>query len=93
MSAAQEWAALLLDAARHDEARTALLALDEEAIPALVEVFYAGVSEADGLLLLELIGQIGGYEAVNLLRDVYDHERPLWREAAAHWLRQDGFIS
>ncbi|MBZ0294834.1 MAG: hypothetical protein K8L99_19885 [Anaerolineae bacterium] len=89
---AREWARCLLDVSQREQAREALLALDEDAVPALVDTFYAGVNEEQGIAVLQLVGEIGGYEAVNLLLDVYENERESWRNVAAEALRRDGFI-
>jgi hypothetical protein len=71
-----------------------LLLQDEAIIGKLIDEFYAGVGLARGTALLDVIGQIGGYEAVALLKDVVDHPsaKQEWREVALRWLRHDGFI-
>lgn len=68
-----------------DEAqRATLLALDEDAVDPLISAFYAGVNEAQGVAILELVGEIGGPDALTLLRNVgYDPTtRAAWRVAA-----------
>ncbi|MDX1993231.1 MAG: hypothetical protein SF029_12635 [bacterium] len=75
-----------------DTARQTLYALDEEAIEPLVDQFYAGVNEATGLAILEIVSDIGGWEARMLLEDVvhlsarYPYES--WRVAARLGLQQ-----
>jgi len=67
-----------------ESAREALRALDEDAVDPLINAFYAGVNEAHGIAILELVGEIGGPDALTLLRNIgYDPTtRPAWREAA-----------
>jgi lysophospholipase L1-like esterase len=75
-----------------DSARQTLYALDEEAVEPLIDQFYAGVNEATGLAILEIVSDIGGWEARMLLEDVvhlsarYPHES--WRVAARLGLQQ-----
>ena len=56
--------------AQRDAARAALLQMDEDVMDLLVAEFYAGMPEKLAVALLEIIGEIGGYEALNLLGDV-----------------------
>jgi len=67
-----------------EAAREALRALDEDAVDPLINAFYAGVNEALGIAILELVGEIGGPDALTLLRNIgYDPTtRPAWHEAA-----------
>src|SRR5262249_13572655 len=76
------------DAARRDAARAALLAYDEEAADFLIAEFHAGVSAALGIAIIELVSEIGGPDAMTLLRYVYHFEEkcPVWQKAAAHAL-------
>jgi len=60
-----------IDAAERDAARSTLLQMDEDVMDLLVAEFYAGMPEKLAVSLLEIIGEIGGYEALNLLGDVY----------------------
>lgn len=55
-------------------ARMILLAVQEEAVEALADAYYAGVTEAQAGMILAVLGEIGGYEAVNILRDVFQYE-------------------
>lgn len=55
-------------------ARMILLAVQEEAVEALADAYYAGINEAQGQMLLGILGEIGGYEALNILRDVFQYE-------------------
>jgi hypothetical protein len=75
-------------------ARLALLQQDEAIVGLLVDAFYAGVSLALGVELLNVIGQIGGYEAVALFRDLSSDPgtRAEWTAIAVKWLRHDGFF-
>lgn len=69
-----------------DSVLSAIYAADEDAVAALTDQFYAGVNEATGLAILEIVSDIGGWEARLLLEDVvhltarYPHES--WRVAA-----------
>jgi hypothetical protein len=67
-----------------DAGRAALLQMDEDVIDLLVAEFYAGMPEKLAVSLLEIIGEIGGYEALNLLGDVYYSRdtRPALKAAA-----------
>ncbi|MEM6284430.1 MAG: HEAT repeat domain-containing protein [Chloroflexota bacterium] len=72
------------DETRMQRARIMLLALDEEAVQALTDAFYAGVNEAQGVVLLDVVAEIGGYEALQLLEDVfYNGMKDVWRRWAA----------
>jgi hypothetical protein len=66
----------------------ALRALDEDAVDALLSAFYAGVSEAQGLLILALVAEIGGPDGLTLLRNVYydPDARQAWHIAAGRGL-------
>jgi hypothetical protein len=76
------------DPAQRETARMALFALDEEAVNLLADEFYAGVSEALGVAILDIVGEIGGPDALSMLRNVYHFEdkRVSWRKAAARGL-------
>jgi len=65
---------LLSDAVHSAAARMILRALQEDAIESLADTYYAGVSDEQAIALLELIAEIGGYEALNMLRDIVRHE-------------------
>lgn len=78
------------DNAVRQDARIRLLQLDEMIISDLIDQFYAGVNETTGIALLGIIGEIGGYEALQLLEDVDEHERDAWRAVAGSWLKHDG---
>jgi hypothetical protein len=72
------------DDTRRQTARVMLLALDEEAVQALVDAFYAGVNEAQGVVLLDVVAEIGGHEALQLLEDVFlNGANAAWRRWAA----------
>jgi hypothetical protein len=55
-------------------ARMILLAVQEDAVEALADAYYAGVNEAQAKQILGILGEIGGYEALNILRDVFQYE-------------------
>ena len=76
------------NAPNNQAARAALVELDEEGVEALTSAFYAGVSEAVGDVLIEVVGEIGGPDALSLLRYIYHFEEkhPSWQQAAKHGL-------
>lgn len=76
------------DPARREAAREALLALDEDGVEWMVGEFYSGVSNALGVALIEIIGEIGGWEALTFLRQVFaEGDLPKeWQLAAARAL-------
>lgn len=65
------------------EARVELLALDEDAVNPLIEAFYAGVGEAGGVAIIDLVAEIGGPDALTLLRYAYHFEERLALKEAA----------
>ncbi len=72
------------DEGRRQRARMMLLAMDEDAVQALVTTFHAGVSEAQGVVLLDVLTEIGGPVALQLLADVYANPpKPAWQRWAA----------
>lgn len=72
------------DETRRQRARVMLLAMDEDAVTALADAFYAGVNEAQGVVLLDVVAEIGGPEALQLLEDVYQNpSKPVWERWAA----------
>ncbi len=73
-----------LDFTDRESARAALLQMDEDVMDLLVAEFYAGMPEKLAVALIEIIGEIGGYEALNLLGDVYYSRdtRPALKAAA-----------
>jgi hypothetical protein len=89
---------MIVDLANPDEqqrqqAHQALLQEDEVIIPALIDEFYAGVGMQTGTALLELIGQIGGYQAIGLFLELLtDSPQVVWREIAERWLQHDGIL-
>lgn len=72
------------DAAQREAARAAWLAMDEEAVDLLIAEYYSGVPEKLGVALLEILGEIGGWEALNLIGEVFYSRdtRPALKEAA-----------
>lgn len=82
------------DAAAREQARSVLVALDEMVVSSLIDLFYAGLSEAAGLVVIELVAEIGGFEARSLLEDVAhlsSHGRESWRGAARQGLARNGW--
>lgn len=69
-------------------ARMILMALQEDAIEPLADAYYAGVNDEHGIAILDLMADIGGYEALNIMRDIIKHEtkRRKLRVAAAQGL-------
>lgn len=60
-----------LDQNEQAAAREKLLQIDEAVMDLLVAEFYAGMPEKLAVSLIEIVGEIGGYEALNLLGDIY----------------------
>lgn len=54
-------------------ARMILIAVQEDAVEPLSDAFYAGVTEEQGAAVIMLLADIGGYEALNILRDIVKH--------------------
>lgn len=52
-------------------ARMILFAKGEEVVEDLIDAYYAGVTVDQGQLILTLLAKIGGYEALNVLREVF----------------------
>ena len=55
-------------------ARMILMALQEEAIEPLADAYFAGVNDEQGIAILDLMADIGGYEALNIMREIVRHE-------------------
>ena len=74
-------------------ARLAFLKMDEEAVQPLADELYSGVSETTGVAILELMGEIGGWEALAVLQDIYfaESSRPSLARAAAQALKDNGY--
>jgi hypothetical protein len=64
------------------------MALQEDAVEALADAYFAGVNDEQGIAILDLLADIGGYEALNIMRDIVKHEtkRLKLRIAAAYGL-------
>ena len=77
-----------------DERQSALHELyrmDEAAVDALTDEFYAGVDEATGVAILEVVSTIGGPDALRLLKYAcYFGDKAAWREAGAKGLADNG---
>ena len=52
------------------QARKTLFALDEDAVSPLLDEYYAGVNEVQGIAILNMLAEMGGYEALNALRSI-----------------------
>ena len=77
------------DEAEQTTAKKVLFELDEDAVSPLLDEFYAGVNDAQGTAILDVLAHIGGYEALNALRSILFFDlsmRPAFRKAAAHGL-------
>ncbi len=72
------------DARERETALNVIYAHDEEAISSLIDEFYAGVSESTGIVIIQLVSKIGGYEARQLLEDILQNPPPYasWQETA-----------
>jgi hypothetical protein len=81
------------DLTMRETARQALLMEDEAIITVLIDEFYAGVNLPIGIALLDIIGEIGGYEARMLLEYIADDlaAKSEWRQIALEWLKRDKF--
>jgi hypothetical protein len=51
-------------------ARLAFLRLDEDVVQLLADELYSGVDEKTGVVILELLAEIGGWEAMIVLQDI-----------------------
>lgn len=82
------------DVSQRESAFQSIYQLDEEAVAPLIDEFYAGVNEQTGVLILEIIGEIGGYEARQLLTDIVDMPQPYssWGDAATDGLAHNGWL-
>ena len=69
---------------------------DEDAVQPLIDQFYAGVNEATGLVIIDLIGTIGGFEARQLLEDLYylnqAQNKESWYQSAKDALKHNGWL-
>jgi hypothetical protein len=73
------------------DARLAILRYDEDAVEPLADEFYSGVDDATGSVILNLLGEIGGPDALLVLIDVYEWgKNPAWRDVAGRALRDNG---
>jgi len=73
-------------------ARLLFLKMDEDAIQPLADELYSGVSEPTGVAILELMGEIGGWEAIAVLQDIYfaESSRPTLVKVAEQALKDNG---
>jgi len=75
------------DANMGSAARMMLIALQEDAIEPLADEFYAGVTDNQAFVIIELMAEIGGPDALNTLRQIFDYDvRPKVVHAAAQGL-------
>jgi len=56
-------------------ARIIIISMQERAVPQLIDEYYAGVNDAGAIAILDLLGQIGGPAALNMLREVVRLEK------------------
>jgi hypothetical protein len=72
-------------------ARQTLLEMDEDALEPLTNVFYGGVNDTQGVAVLELVAEIGGPDALSMLRNVFyfEDQRVALKQKAAHGLLQN----
>jgi hypothetical protein len=74
-----------------ETARHTLLRMDEDAVDLLTDEFYAGVDEATGVAILEIVSIIGGPDALRLLKYAcYFGDKEAWRQAGARRLADNG---
>ena len=52
-------------------AKTNLMELDEMAVDPLLDEFYAGVTDVQGIAILDVIAEIGGPDAMPTLRNIF----------------------
>lgn len=73
-------------------ARLTFLKLDEDAIQPLANELYSGVNTSTAVAILELMGEIGGWEALVVLQDICFAEstRSSLAKAAAQALVENG---
>lgn len=73
-------------------ARMTLLAEQEDAVDPLSNVYFGGVDDKQGAAILDVMAEIGGFEALAVLRNVFAFEdhRPILRYAAAKGLLHNG---
>jgi len=73
-------------------ARLLFLKMDEDAIQPLADELYSGVGEPTGVAILELMGEIGGWEAIAVLQDIYfaESSRPALVKVAEQALKDNG---
>jgi hypothetical protein len=71
-------------------ARTLLFAMDEAAVEPLIAEFYAGVDDATGVAILDILGEIGGPDALATLWNVYHfEEKQVFIESAVRGLMRN----
>jgi hypothetical protein len=71
----------------------AFLRLDEDAVQALADELYSGVDEQTGVVILELLAEIGGWEAMIVLQDIYQAGgRDALVKTAARGLARNGWV-
>jgi len=80
----------------HQAARMIILSLDEMAVDPLIDEFYAGVTDSEGVAILNIMAEIGGPDAMSTLRNVFHFEETrvaLKRAAANGLLKNSGNLS
>jgi len=79
------------NALNRSAARMILLSMQEDAVNPLGDIFYAGVNDAQGAAILDVVSEIGGPDALAMLRNVFDFEdhRPELQVCAAMGLLEN----
>ena len=67
---------LLAEPIHRVAARMILMALQEDAIEPLADAYFAGVNDEQGIAILDLMADIGGYEALNVPCATSSNMRP-----------------
>lgn len=56
-----------------------LITLDEDAIHPLIDEWHAGVTDAWGIAILDVVAEIGGPDAMSMLRNVFHFEESRYK--------------
>lgn len=77
-------------------ARIIITSMQERAVPSLIDEYYAGVNQLQAEAILGLLGEIGGPNALNMLREVVRLEKgnvPLRVAAAQALMHNESVLS